>query len=377
MNNFRSETLAPEMWHGLGTLPESEAAHLFVGPWGKEGFKEVMQGGEEVAAGGWLVSSGFLKCSARILINSVDGSSLMKHIGPDSTEIVFGGVSGLSPQEAYGDFIDHARQAGAQVWAVSFLGDLSTHRIVYPSSRKDYASETMELPDIKLPSGLTYGWAVAFNSYTSEAIARVRDESGAFTYLKFQLPRSQNTDRESASSLVRKVDRRRLLTKSLRHLGMLPLSSPEFHKIDETREGIFGSGTLLTEVDKEELHTIERTWIASFTTKAEFAEDQSELLPAMQALEMLMEVYEAVDTTEHPGAQRALRMANLVFTVMMDLRGKSPAVLSLGGQLLLEQLDSLLNATLPGLSNELDKLSDHVKSLRLTCASILNPSIRP
>lgn len=359
-------------WHYAGLVPTAEAEALFDDPYGKEGFKELSQGHEEVSAGDWLVSSRFAQCSARILINQIDGSVLMKHVGPKSHEAVFGGDSGLTPQDEYVDFFEHARQTGATILACNVAGGRSSHKLTEDHGSRFEDIAVVELPEIRVESGREHTWSIAFNPTSSEAIVKLRDQQGEVQYEKYQLPKAGSEENaDSRERLVQRVERRRVLNRCLEHLGSIPLSSMDFQNIDETREGIMASGDMLLELEDVQLRRVEYKWTRSFVKRAEIAKDVEQLAPAMQALEIFMDASQAARKEGLSRYHRVHQLSHLVLAAVTQLETVGPRATAMGKPVLLNYLDSEIKS-LPRRLKDADaqQLITSIKQLRSMCDTV-------
>lgn len=348
------EAAVTEPWQYAGRVEGPEIQELFDDPYDKEDFIEVRQGHEEVSAGDWLVSSKFAECSAQILINQVDGSTLFKHVGPTHLDVFNGSDTGLYSGVVYQDFLDNAAQTNATVLAVNIRGSLGKHTLAKSQAHPDV--RITQLPEITLDTGDQHTWSVALNPTTSELFIKRRDGDQQ-VYDKFQLPSVYPEDQApSREALVARIERRRLMQRSLDHLGRVALSSPEYRRLDETHTNIFDSG-LLHEITESRVSRLGMEWTDSFSKKAHYAETPDDFHPGLRALDMLVDLTALVRDNGHPEFTRVHAMSYRILDVMLELDGNEDApARARAKDALLSHLDAHIAAlppTAPGSTEEL------------------------
>lgn len=322
------------------SLPPEQIALLFENT-PQEGVMCVAQGYEAISAGDWLVTARLRECTTKILVNQLDGSTLMKRIGPRSTGALAGDGKGKQPQEEYADFFDHARQLGASVWEVDISGEDSTHRINPDKATVVHAGvEIIQLPEITAAPSSSYTWDIAYDPKTSTGFIRTFDPNSEPQYQVIRLPRTNlGFDATSAESLAQKGTQRKLFGEALEALSYA--SNPE--SIERARAIVLGTETPsnLTTLD---LHGLAIAWRSNFVGSVENA-DPEEIHARVRALKVLMDVDARLES-EAAQLDLVIKRASLISGTVDDLLA-TRGLAARGGRALLEYLDSEINS-LPG-----------------------------
>lgn len=333
-------------WEYIGEVPDR--AHLFEDPYGKQGFTYVHQGQEEISAGNFLHSSGFQQCSARVLLNMTDSSVLLKHVGPKN---FMEEGEGMLPQDPYRYFLENAARDEARVLSLDVFGTLSRHRVRQPSELTIAEPKIITLPEIHVDTGTDYNWSLIISPKDSTVIIGIFDKDLGHRYLEYRLPYSYDiAQSDLREAIVLKVDKKRKLDRAVAHLGRIPLSSPEFIRLEETISDIDNGDDLIGELREWQLSQAGSEWSRTFARHIEIVEadpTQAEDLSqeaTITALDVLLDLKVRHIASDDKKTRKALIFHSLLFDTVERFRGMKPAIMLKGGRILLEYYDSLVGA---------------------------------
>ena len=348
---FRNRDADPSQnpqWQYLGELEATSVEHMFDEPWKNDDITEVYQAREEVSDDNILVSSGFQECSARILINTHTGATLLKHIGPENN---FTEGRGMNPGDAYLFMIEDAIDNSTTVVGVDIFGGISKHELEVFGSVTDREDMVRNMARIEAPTGTDYKWSVAVDPVESRAVVRAFNEGGEVVYHGYQLPQTLGREQHSDSrvALVERVQSKRGFDKAFRHLPGMPSSGVDFRQIDETRAAIFGSAEFIHDLEYYDIQRAADEWRRTFVrTVSSVAADPDHyaadhMQTSIEAFDMILEmgVFHRVDDALR--ISKAHAATEPLFGTFIDLEELPPADREEATTALLDYYDVLLN----------------------------------
>jgi hypothetical protein len=228
--------------------------------------------------------------------------------------------------------------------------------------------QLMKLPEIVVPADK---WDVACNPESGTAVVRYADASGVLVYDAYQLPgpfHGFNTN--SVSQLLSRHAQGQIFNTALRQLQELPLTALGQEQRAAIRQAILES-SLLAGLTPDDLSIVESGIRWSILQCAEAATNPSQPEPGVQALQLYMDVRQAIMSA--PQHQRAHTLARNVFEIVSGLYDSGPHALAMGAPGLLAYLDAEISA-LPSPMDEKSKFSvQAAREFREVCGALCAP----
>lgn len=144
----------------------------------------ILQGGSTISLDRKLVSYAFSRCRALLVINTDNGATFFQHLGPTHMEAFMGDhrARGANLSGLFTLFTEQAKRHDSTLKVISIAGDQSGWGVDVPAEVGQILTEAginhTVLPEIKVPSGDKYDWALNYDPKTGQLVIRRIVEDG-------------------------------------------------------------------------------------------------------------------------------------------------------------------------------------------------------